>query len=175
MLKKLSLLLGMVVMLFGCAGVNPKDYSDEKPKLDIRKYFNGKVEAWGTFSDWKGKVIKRFTCEMNGKFSGNKGTLEEKFIYTDGTVQNRKWEITFTDDNHFTATAGDVIGTGTGEQYGNTVRMSYTLAVPVDGKTYNFAMDDWLFYLGGDLMMNKAHMSKFGIKVGEVNVSFKKK
>jgi hypothetical protein len=34
------------VAVSGCAGPQVADYSQQKPKLDLRTYFNGEVEAW---------------------------------------------------------------------------------------------------------------------------------
>jgi hypothetical protein len=45
----------------------------------------------------------------------------------------------------------------------------------VDGKVYEVHFDDWMYLMDDKLMLNKAAMSKFGIHLGEVTLSFYKK
>ena len=46
----------MLNNLFSCAIKDPEHYSQKSPKLDIREYFNGNIEAYGVLKDWKGEV-----------------------------------------------------------------------------------------------------------------------
>ena len=111
--------------LFSCSNLSPKDYQNNQPKLDIRQYLNGKVKAWGVLEDRSGKITRRFVVDMIGKWQGNKGILEEDFIFDDGEKSRRVWTIIFDDENNFTATADDVIGQAAGSQYGNALQMKY--------------------------------------------------
>ena len=77
--------------LSGCAGVSLEGYKSEKPVFSLREYFNGPIRAWGIFTDRSGQVQKRFTVEMNCSWSGEQGTLDESFFYSDGTRQRRIW------------------------------------------------------------------------------------
>lgn len=80
--------------LAGCgATLQPSDYAAEQPKLDLKSYFNGTVDAWGIFQDRSGKVVKRFTVVMDCKWDGDTGTLDEHFTYSDGTKQRRVWTL----------------------------------------------------------------------------------
>jgi hypothetical protein len=47
--------------------------------------------------------------------------------------------------------------------------------LPVDGRVWNVDFDDWMFLIDeGDkrVMLNRAVMSKFGFRLGEVTLSF---
>jgi NAD(P)-dependent dehydrogenase (short-subunit alcohol dehydrogenase family) len=44
----------------------------------------------------------------------------------------------------------------------------------VDGKVYEVQFDDWMYLMDERVMLNKAVMSKFGIRLGEVTLSFYK-
>ncbi len=44
----LSLAAGLTI-LTGCAGPQVNDYAAEQPALDLRRYFDGPVEAHGMF------------------------------------------------------------------------------------------------------------------------------
>ena len=68
----------------------------------------------------------------------------------------------------------DVVGEAAGESAGNALRWGYTLALPVDGRIWHVQFDDWMFLMDGHTMINKAQMSKFGIRLGEVTLSFTK-
>jgi len=49
------------------------------------------------------------------------------------------------------------------------------MALPVNGKTYHVQFDDWMYLHDQQTMVNRASMSKFGFKLGEVTLFFKKK
>ncbi len=167
-----NLLLGL--LLVGCAGPKPSDYANEKPKLDLKTYFNGTIDAWGIFQDRNGKIVKRFTVVMKCSWDGNVGTLDEDFTYSDGTTQKRVWTIVKNGDT-FTGTASDVVGQANGITSGNTLNWVYTLNLPVNGTIYEVRFDDWMYLMDDTTMLNRAVMSKFGFKLGEVLLSFKKR
>ncbi|MFV9474241.1 DUF3833 domain-containing protein [Advenella sp. RU8] len=160
--------------LVGCAGQQLADYKNEKPTLDLATYFNGPLEAHGIFQDRSGKVVKRFIVKMEGSWTGNKGVLDEHFTYSDGTKERRVWRLEKLPDGRYTGTAGDVEGTAQGQVSGNAFNWHYTLKLPVDGKVYSVQFDDWMYLMDDRVMLNKATMSKFGIKLGEVTLSFYK-
>ena len=43
-----------------------------------------------------------------------------------------------------------------------------------DGKTYEVQFDDWMYLIDEHVMLNKAVMSKFGVRLGEVTLAFHK-
>ena len=57
---------------------------------------------------------------------------------------------------------------------GNALNWRYTLSLPVDGKVYEVQFDDWMYLMDERVMLNKAVMSKFGIRLGEVTLAFTK-
>jgi hypothetical protein len=169
------LLLFHAVLLAGCASHGPEIYRDEKPVLDLRTYFDGTVDAWGVFRDRSGKVVKRFTVEIKCSWNGDVGTLDEAFEYSDGTTSRRVWTIQKLDAHTYSGTAEDVVGEARGEAHGNALRWRYVLRLPVDGKTYDVDFDDWMYLMDEQVMLNTSVMSKFGLRVGEVVLSFRKR
>ena len=165
----------VALLIVGCAGPRADVYRDERPLLDLREYFDGEIDAHGVFQNRSGEVVKRFYVDIKGTWNGDVGTLEEDFIYADGTTDRRVWTITKVDEHNYTGTAGDVIGEAKGEAYGNTLRWRYVLALKVDGKTYNVDFDDWMYLLDDEVMLNRSTMRKFGFRLGEVIISFRKK
>ena len=162
------------VVLGGCAGPTPADYAAETPVLDLKTYFNGPIEAHGLFTDRSGKVVRRFTVQMTGTWTGNQGVLDERFTYSDGKTERRVWRLTDEGGGRWSGRADDVVGVAQGVAAGNTLNWRYTLSLPVDGKVYEVQFDDWMYLMDERVMLNKAVMSKFGVRLGEVTLSFYK-
>ncbi len=170
------LVASLVALLTGCASApKPQEYRDEKPVLDLKTYFADTVDAWGYFQDRGGKVVRRFLVEIECSWNGEVGTLDERFTYSDGTTSRRVWTITKVDVNRYRGTADDVVGEAIGEAYGNALRWQYTLKLPVDGKVYEVQFDDWMYLMDEQVMLNYSTMSKFGFRLGEVVLSFRKR
>lgn len=171
--KGLIFIIGFM-SLFSCSSISPKDYETQNPKLDIRKYLNGKVTAWGLLEDRKGKITRRFVVTMEGKWNGNEGILEEHFIFDDGEKSERTWKISFKDDHNFVASAADTVGNAKGTQYGNALQMEYVLNLKVGKKTYDVTLDDWMYLIDANTLVNKSTIKKFGITFGKLTIFFKK-
>ena len=172
-------LLVALGLLAGCASPQVSDYAAEKPVLDLRQYFKGTVDAYGVFTDRSGRVVKRFTvvmtCSWQGPPGQETGVLDEVFTYSDGTTDRRIWTLKRSPDGRYTGTAADVLGEAFGEEKGNVFRWGYTLKLPVDGKIIEVQFDDWMYLMSDKVMLNKAVMSKFGIRLGEVTLTFVKR
>ena len=164
--------IATVASLSGCASPNVDNYEGQKPALDLRTYFNGVIDAWGIFTDRNGKVVKRFTVVMNCRWENGEGILDEDFVYSDGTKEKRIWKLTDKGDGKYVGTAGDVVGTAEGRTNGNAFNWRYTLALPVDGIVLNVQMDDWMYLMNDRVMLNKARMTKLGVHLGDVTLSF---
>jgi Protein of unknown function (DUF3833) len=165
----------VLATLSGCGTQQISDYASEKPVLDLRRYFNGVVDGYGVFTDRSGKVVKRFTVVMNCTWTGDNGVLDEDFLYSDGTKQKRVWRLKRLADGSYTGTADDVVGIALGESRGNAFHWTYTLSLPVDAKVYEVQFDDWMYLVDEKVMLNKATMSKFSVRLGEVTLSFTKR
>ena len=101
-------------------------YRNNQPKLDIRQFYNGDLEAWGTVEDWKGEVTKRYTMQLHGSWQGREAQLHEIFHFDDGKTTERTWQLHVADDGeHFTGTTSDVIGTMRGRQIGDVLHMDF--------------------------------------------------
>lgn len=169
----LALLAGTAV-LTGCASPQVTDYAQERPQLELDRYFNGRILAYGIFQQRGGEVVRRFTVVMDCHWEGHQGVLDEAFTYSEGSTQRRIWRLTKHADGRYTGTADDVVGEAQGQTAGNAFRWNYTLRLPVDGKEYEVQFDDWMFLVDDRVMLNRATMRKFGVTLGEVLLSFTK-
>ena len=169
----LTLLAGTAV-LTGCANPQVTDYAQERPLLELDRYFTGRVLAHGVFQKRNGAVARRFTVVMDCHWEGNQGVLDEAFTYSDGSTERRIWRLTKHADGRYTGRADDVVGEAQGQTSGNAFRWNYTLRLPVDGKEYEVQFDDWMFLVDDRVLLNRSIMSKFGVTLGEVLLSFTK-
>lgn len=176
-MKSKTIIATLIGLLASACGNGPdvSEYQNEKPQLHISEYMSGNITAWGIIEDYSGKVIERFEVKMVGKWKGNKGTLTEHFVYSDGTTKDRQWNLTKISDNEFTGTAPDVIGEMKGKSAGNAAVMNYVLEVPVKGSTYRFRFDDRMYLLNKTMLVNRAKMKKLGFTVAEMTLFFEKK
>lgn len=168
-----TVIYALLLLVTGCS-TTIDDYRGMQPPLDLRQFFNGHVMAWGQVQDRSGKIIKRFTVDMTCTWKGNEGTLEEYFHYDDGSKQTRIWHLSALPNGQYIGRADDVVGQAHGQVQGPALKWSYTLALPVEGKTWHIHFDDWMYLHDSNTMMNRAVMSKFGIKLGEITLFFRK-
>ena len=158
--------------LAGCAAPQLADYADTRPVFDFRRYFDGTVLAHGMVSDRSGKVVRRFVVTLHGSWAGDDGTLDEHFVYDDGERQRRVWRVKALPGGRYTGRADDVVGGAQGASAGAAFNWRYTLRLPVDGTVYEVQFDDWMHRVDERVVLNKAVLSKFGVRVGEVTLSF---
>ena len=181
MKKKILILLTILVISFTIyksymddKNMKPEDFKNTEPIIKIEEYFEGEVKAWGILQNRNGKVIRQFKANMKGKFENNILTLEEDFYWKDGEKQKRIWNIEKIDENNYLGTAPDVIGKAKGVSYGSAFKFEYDLMVPFKGKNIKISFDDWIFKQDDKIAINRATLTKFGFKVGELTVIFQK-
>ena len=171
------LLIISLILITSCSGnqaMKPQDFKDKEPRLIIEEYLTGNVKAWGVLQNRSGKVTRQFSANLNGSWDGKQLILKEQFNWDDGEVQNREWTIDKIDENNYEGTAGDVFGKAKGYSYGPAFKFEYVLLVPVKGKVMKITFDDWIFMQDERVAINRATMTKFGIKVAELTVMFVK-
>ncbi len=172
-MKYIITLLSLLLLL-NCSGNNmkPTDFKGQKPRLIIEDYLSGNVKAWGILQNRSGKVTRQFSADLNGNWDGKQLILNEKFIWNDGEIQNREWKINKIDEHNYEGTASDVVGVAKGYSYGPAFKFEYVLLVPVKGIEMKITFDDWIFMQDDKVAINRATMTKFGIKVAELTVIF---
>ncbi|MCB1801448.1 MAG: DUF3833 domain-containing protein [Gammaproteobacteria bacterium] len=173
-LSRLPWLFAAALTLAACSGVRVDDYAGTSPTFDLFEYFDGSSRAWGTFQNRSGELKRRFTVDIRGEVDGDRLTLTEDFVYDDGERQRRIWTIQRLDGNRFEGTAADVVGKASGAAAGAALNWQYTMRLPVDETTYDVQFDDWMFLHQDGVLVNRAEVSKFGLRVGEVTLFFQR-
>lgn len=169
-----ALLLLTCLLLGSCGNVGVERYAGERPALDLAAFFSQPVQAWSMFQKRSGEVVKRFHVCIGSRREGERLILDERFVYSDGTRQQRVWTLVPDGPGRWRGTAGDVIGEARGEVAGNALRWRYQLDLPVDGRHWQMDMDDWMFLMDEDTLINRTRMSKLGVEVGQVTLFFRR-
>lgn len=165
----------VALLIMGCEGMKIEDFKDGTPRFELERYFAGKTKAWGIFHDRFGRVKRQFTVDILGEVDGDTLTLTEDFTYVDGESERRVWTVRRTGPNSYEGTADGVIGVAKGRIAGNAFHWVYDFNLPVGGGTWKVTFDDWMFLQpGGDVVLNRADVSKWGLTLGTATISFAK-
>ncbi|WP_323750354.1 DUF3833 domain-containing protein [Marinobacter sp.] len=165
----------MVLALWGCAGPSLEDYQGAEPALIPHEFFNGELSARGVVKNFSGAVIRTFDADIVATWEADgTGTLDEVFRFNDGEIQTRVWTLTPA-SNSYHAEAGDVVEPGTMRWQGNAIHMNYLLRVDYGDGTMDVRMDDWMYLITPDTLINQTRMTKWGVEVGEVVLVIQKK
>ena len=173
-MTRFLLLVAMVLSVASCGSVDVARYADQQPALNLEHFFSQPVKAWGMFQKRSGEVVKRFEVNIVSRREGNNLILDERFQYSDGTRQRRVWTLTPEGQGRWSGRADDVVGVAQGQIAGNTLHWRYRLNLPVDDSTYEMSMDDWMYLMDEDTLINRTTMSKFGVEVGQVTLFFRR-
>lgn len=167
--------VALAVLLAGCVGKPTLD--DEKlssETLNLEKFFDGRVTAYGQFQDVFGTVRRRFDVDIEGTWDGQVLTLVEDFLYEDGSTEQRVWTLRKAGPDTWRGTAPGVIGEATGEERGDTFNWQYLIDLPVPEGTLRVRFDDWMWKLSDTRVLNRAYMKRYGVDIGEVIIIFEK-
>lgn len=169
-----ALVLILFAWITGCSPVKVTDYAGRVPQLQLETFFSGDLTAHGVVKNRAGKVIRYFNADIKAYWDGSVGTLEEDFIFDDGEKQRRVWTLVRQADDSYIGTAGDVIGEGVAEVAGNSMFLKYVLEVPYGDSKINLSIDDRMYLVQPNILINESEMSKFGVRVGEIVLVIKK-
>ncbi|MGV8842294.1 MAG: DUF3833 domain-containing protein [Pseudomonas sp.] len=164
----------LLLSLWSCGSVDVGHYADQQPQLNLERFFSKPVKAWGIFQNRSGEVVKRFEVNIASRREGENLILDERFLYSDGTREQRVWTLTPEGPGRWSGRAGDVVGVAKGEVAGNALRWRYRLNLSVDGSVYEVSMDDWMYQMDEDTLINRTSMSKLGVEVGQVTLFFRR-
>lgn len=170
-----SLLMVALLILAGCGSTSVRDYAGERPEFDPQAFFNGDLVASGVIQNRAGEVTRHFRADIEAYWDDERGVLDEVFYFSDGEEDVRVWEFTRLDDNVWAGTAGDVVGSSRLEHAGNAIQMDYRLRVTLDnGREVTLSMDDWLYQVDDDTLINETIMRWYGFRVGKIILTMRK-
>lgn len=157
-----------LLFLLGCSQVSVQDYAGNTPVFEPEVFFDGTLVALGVVKDRGGRVIRYFNVDIIAYWRDGVGTLEEDFAFDDGEKQRRVWTLTPAGEGRYTGTAGDVVGEGEISVAGNSMFLDYVLRIPYGDGTLDLRIDDRMYLVNPDTLINESRMKKFGFGVGEI-------
>ena len=80
----------------------------------------------------------------------------------------RVWTIKSAEAGRYVGTAGDDIGAGDIRVAGNSMFLEYVLRIPYGDGTLDLTIDDRMYLVNPDTLINESRMLKFGLEVGEI-------
>lgn len=113
----------------GFMAQRPSDYARTTPAMDVRHHLSGPILCEGVIYGPFGRVTSRFVADMEGRWDGNRGLLDERFRYAGGNVQDRQWRLTLGNDGSIRAEADDLVGGGSGQQEGASLQLRYRIQI----------------------------------------------
>ena len=168
MLGRGCALLGILIGLAACGSTSVDDYQAREPAFAPEDFFNGALTAHGVVKDFSGTAIRHFSADIVGCWSDGVGTLDEDFIFDDGEQQKHIWTLTPNGNQAYIGTAGDVIGEGLARWQGNAMFLDYTLRIELEDGPIDVKIDDRMYRVSDNVVINESKMRKFGFGVGEI-------
>ena len=150
------------------------EFTQHQPHFALEDYFHGETRAYGLFEDRFGRVRKQFSVLIDGHWDGQTLTLDEDFIYDNGDSEYRHWQIEKTGPRHYVGTTQQIIGTAEGEISGNSFHWTYRFHLKVGKGIWDVRFDDWMYLQPDGVLLNKATVYRWGIKIGTVFLTFSK-
>lgn len=148
--------------------------SDNSSRFELTSFFAGRTRAWGIFEDRFGHLRRRLEVEMHGKWHGAVFVLDERFTYDSGEVENRRWLVEPTGDGTFRAKCPDCVGGAEGRCDQSSIRMSYRFRLKLQNREVDVSFDDRIYRISETAAINRATMSKWGVKLGELALFFER-
>lgn len=144
------------------------------PELDIRTALNGPLLCEGVIYGPTGRARSRFVGEFDARWQGATCRMAELFRYEGGAEDRRDWVLQLGNDGAITATAADVIGTGSGRQQGSAVVLRYKIRLPADAGGHVLSVTDWMYATPGGSIVNRSQFRKWGVLVAELVATIRK-
>lgn len=144
------------------------------PELRLERFFLGRTTGRGRFVSDLAGVDRGFDVVAHGRMDGADLILVEEITYDDGVRDIAAWR--------FAPSGSGYTGRRTGVETlvpvrveDGVVRMSYVAEVPgADGAPVRLRFDDVLVQTDASTVVNTADVSLAGVRVGTVEVTFRR-
>jgi hypothetical protein len=169
---RIATVLAAGALITGCAS-QPEFAGPPTRELVLEKTLAGRTLGEGAFVNSITGGETKFSVVIDGKWDGKVLTLVEDFTYSDGSTDRKTWRLTKTGNGAYQGVREDVIGEAKVRQDGKGVRLDYyvTLSTGLGGIDVRF--QDLLYLNDDGSIANKAVVSKFGLRVGRVNITMR--
>jgi hypothetical protein len=143
------------------------------PPFLPERYFARRLEAYGVFVDRFGTIRRQFEVAVSGRQTESGFVLDESFRYDDGESEERRWDVTVLGNGRYEGRCADVVGVARGVCTANMLSWRYSFRLAMYGRKVTVRFDDVMVLQAGDILVNRATISKAGCRLGEVLLSFR--
>ncbi len=67
-----------------------------------------------------------------------------------------------------------MVGTASGVAHGNALQWKYVLKLPPEQGGWEVDLDDWMYLVDADTLLNRSTITKFGIRFAEITIAFRR-
>ena len=170
-----ALSAAMAAILGACSTIPPQGTALSEKGVMLERDFRGRSYAKGVFTNRITGSQRPFTVVLNGDWSGRRLTLREDFAYADGETDVKTWVFTRTGKASWTGTREDVVGVAEISTEGGIVRLGYDIDLPTSSGKVRLRFEDVIERNAQGVVVNRAIVSKFGLPLGDVDLTFSRK
>lgn len=142
-------------------------------KLVLEEALRGRTLGDGVFINSFTGGETKFSVVIEGAWDGKVLTLVEDFTYDSGVQERKTWQLTKTGAGLYAGTREDVIGAADVREDGNGVRLDYEVTLSTGLGDIDVRFQDLLYLKADGSIANKAVVSKFGLRVGRVDITMR--
>lgn len=139
--------------------------------LVLEEALVGQTLGEGVFVNSLTGAETTFSVVINGSWDEKVLTLVEDFTFGDGSKDRKTWNITKTDAGRYRGAREDVLGTADVRQDGRAVRLDYHVTLRTGLGGINVRFRDLLYLQDDRTIVNKAVVSKYGLRIGRVEIT----
>jgi hypothetical protein len=135
-------------------------------------FFKGHLKASGMFIDRFGNIQKRFSARVICEPANDGFILNEHFTFDDGKQETRIWHIQKASNQQYIGKTDDVRDKATGVLTNIGLHWRYDFYLELFGRRVLVNFNDKMIMQSSDVVLNHAKITKFGLKLGELFISF---
>ena len=169
-LRRCAWLVLALGLLGACARAPQIAPETAAPTLRLEEFFAGTSTGEGVFTNGFTGERREFRVTIVGSLAGDELTLVEDFDYADGEKDRKTWRLQRRGPGLYTGTREDVEGLAEAWTDNGQVRLRYT--VKLAGWRLDFA--DVLALRFDGTLLNRAIVSKWGVRIGRVELVLRK-
>ncbi len=144
------------------------------PYFDFYYFFSGKIDAFGNMIlFYPKKRIKNLKISFIGKLKKNFLFLNERYKDNDGLIY-RHWKFKKISKNTFYGYEKDLVGKALINIKKNHLIMNYKYKINYKGFSFLVKVNDCMFLIDTNTLLNKTRISKFGFLLAESLLIYKK-
>jgi hypothetical protein len=150
-----------------------KNMSQKPPRtmpLVLEEFFSGPVRVEGFFLNAWSRSRLGIEIDIVPSWNGRVLSLDERFVYSDGTIDHKIWTLEKTAPGTYTGSREDMIGTGRVWTEGHLVRLNYKLLMMGTG----FSFDETMSLREDGIVLGRSTARKWRISIGRVELTMRR-